>query len=304
MRNRVSQFLGACAALGLALAPIPATAQIDPAPPVQPQALTVQMPADTRVLVETLEKLVGKKGNITEGQNVRARVWRDVIVDKRVVIAKGTPVLVKVDFFKRNKIAGRKGRITLGAYEVVAADGTPVALGGGYQKEGKGRVALVATLSAVIFVPLIFIKGKKAELPEGTVFDAFTAATTTIAVQNPRPAMTVSLGETAEPFSATLLYDALEGVEKPKMFPIEIIAPQTDDPKFVIDRINSEEPKKVVKVENITTVACEESCTYRGEIPIKKLFKQFKKGLNTIEVADVSRDGERRATQVLVDIEI
>ena len=33
---------------------------------------------------------------------------------------------------------------------------------------------MTATLAAIVFIPLTFIIGKSAELPRGTVFDAYT----------------------------------------------------------------------------------------------------------------------------------
>ena len=39
---------------------------------------------------------------------------------------------------------------------------------------GANHTALAVTLCALVAWPLIFIKGKKAELPPGTIFDAYT----------------------------------------------------------------------------------------------------------------------------------
>ena len=48
-----------------------------------------------------------------------------------------------------------------------------VVLTGGYLKEGKGRVALSASLSALVSWPLIFINGETAKLPVGTPMQVY-----------------------------------------------------------------------------------------------------------------------------------
>lgn len=266
-------------------------------------AETLSIPTDTRVFVETLEEIIGKKGRVEEGQRIRAKVWKDVVVNRRVVIAKGASVLVRVDYFKTAKIAGRKGKITLGAYEVQTVDGQAAQLNGGYYKEGKGRIALTATLAGVVFLPFIFIKGKKASLPEGTVFDAYLSNEIDVQFGQDRPTQTISLQNFDAPaLSAEILYGAMQGVEKPKMFPVSIQFANVEDPQFSIDKINGEDAKDI-DIENIQRGPCDIACTYTGDIPIKKLVKQFKKGLNTIDVSTVN-NGERISTEVLVDIEI
>lgn len=266
-------------------------------------AETLIVPSDTRIFISTKEEIIGKKGRIREGQRIRAQVWRDVVVNKRVVVAKGTPVLVKVDFFKKAKIAGRKGKISLGAYEVETVDGGVMQLNGGYFKEGKGRIALTATLAGIVFLPLIFIKGQKAKLPEGTVFDAYSTQKMDVAFAQDMPTQTIALSPPLKDIEAKIVYEALEGVEKPKYFPLSIRFQATDNPNFVVDTINGDAASKSLKLENVVMGACAATCDYTGDVPIKTLVKQFKKGLNTIEVA-ADKNGERVGAEILIDIEI
>lgn len=83
----------------------------------QVYASMVRLPTDTRVYVETKQELIAKGDRVQQGQLVRASVWRDVVVDGRILIAAGTPVIAKVDQVKRRSIAGVKGTMTVGAYE-------------------------------------------------------------------------------------------------------------------------------------------------------------------------------------------
>ncbi|MEO0411471.1 MAG: hypothetical protein AAF221_06500 [Pseudomonadota bacterium] len=287
----------------------------------QAQAETLKVPADTRLFLTTQEELVGKKGAIIEGQRVRAQIWKDVVVEGRTIIRAGTPAMVKVDFFKRNKIAGRKGKITLGAYEVEATDGSALELTGGYYKQGSGRIFLTSALAGIVFLPLIFIKGGKAKLPEGTVFDAFTARSAEVDVP-PLPSVAAPTdidileddllaaglvrpdrAQGVPALSVEFLYSDMEKEEKPKAFPIEITAPAASTDTFTISHINGE-PASGVKVEGVSAPVCGPwRCTYRASIAIKPLIKKFSPGLNTVRLG-ASDMPNLASDDVLVEVEI
>jgi hypothetical protein len=267
-------------------------------------AETITIPAGTRIYVETNQDVVGKKKRTSVGQIVRASVWRDVIIDGQIIIKGGTPVLVRVDSIKGAKVAGIKGKMSLGAYETTLVDGTPVQLSGGYYKEGKGRIALVASLAGIVFLPLIFIKGKAAKLPSGTVFDAYIDRTVTVEVPGYKKSgrsidLTSVLGQS---FYAEVLYDELEAVEKPKVFSFAIQAPVGNSGEFIIDKVNGETIKALKLTANLT--GAEEGMEFwHGEVDIKKLGKKFQKGINTFEIA-TTIEGERVATEIVLDIQM
>lgn len=263
----------------------------------------ITVPSQTVVYVETDQPIKGKKKHTQEGQVVRATVWRDVDVDGRTVIKAGTPVLVRVDTLKGAKIAGIKGKMTLGAYDTTAIDGTKIELGGGYLKEGSGRIALTATLAALVFLPLIFMKGKAAELPRGTVFDAFTKTNTTVETANlgnvgPRLNLSKSMGPRLE---VEVLYDELAASEKPEKFAMLMKAPVGSTGKFVVDTINGVKVE-ALSIESKSMGVVADAETWRGEIEIKKLGKEFKKGINTFGVA-TEVNGERMDDEVVLDIQ-
>jgi len=268
-------------------------------------AETISVPVNTRIYVEIDQDISGKKKHTRQGQIVRASVWQDVVIGGHTVIAAGTPVLVRVDSIKGSKIAGGKGKMTLGAYETTLVDNSKIQLGGGYYKEGKGKVALAVTLAVVVFLPLIFIKGKSAHLPRGTVFDAYIDRATNVEIAG----YTQSTGPTIdltsvmeEGFSAEVLYNELEGVAKPKIFAFDIQAPVGNSGKFVIDRVNGQSIK-ALKLEASQTGAEDDMEYWRGEISIKKFVKQLKKGINTFEISTII-NGERVSKEIILDIQI
>lgn len=261
----------------------------------------VKLPTDTRVYVETKEALIGKGDQVQQGQIVRSQVWRDVVIDGQVLIAAGTPVLAKVDQIKHRQIAGVKGSMTIGAYEVEAIDGQTIQLSGGYNKEGKSRMALSITLGVLFILP-IFIPGKAAELPSGTVFDAYVDNSWQVDVGEHPTAGTIDLTFMGSDIEAELLYDKLEAQEKPKYFDFQITTPADAPREFVIDRINSEEVKPL-KLETVSEITEGEEAIVVVQIKIKDLIKNFAKGINTIEIANIAGE-ERVSTKLIVNIQI
>lgn len=268
-------------------------------------ANVVSIPPNTKIYIETDEPIIGKKKYTQAGQVVRANIWRDVVVDGQTVIEAGSSVLVRVDTLKGGRIAGRKGKMTLGAYDTTAIDGTIVDLGGGYFKEGTGRIALSATLAAVVFLPLIFIKGKSAELPRGTIFDAYTKRRTDISIDgiSARPTRSINLANIGySQMEVETLYDELETTDKPENFVFSINIPTGNSGVFSIDVINDETIDEPLELASEQTARESDVENWRGQIKIKKLAKKFKKGINTFEIA-TEIDGQRVGAQVVLDIQ-
>jgi hypothetical protein len=264
-------------------------------------ATGIRLPANTRIYVETTQELIGKRGQAEQGQSVRAKVWRDVVVNGHVLIAAGAPVMAKVDEVKHRNIAGVKGKMTVGAYETESVDGQAIQLSGGYHKDGKSRMALSITLGVLFILP-IFIPGKAAELPAGTVFDASVDNNWQVEVGATAGTRKINLSYMDSEISAELLYEKFEGQEKPKYFEFQISVPQDTSTTFVIDRVNSEAIDPL-KLKNISENIEDGELVVNAQIKIKKLLKKFVKGINTIEIASIEGN-ERIATKLIIDIEI
>ncbi len=267
----------------------------------QVYASSIRLPTDTRVYVETKQDLIAKGDRVQQGQLVRSEVWRDVVIDGHVLIEAGTPVISKVDQVKRRQIAGVKGSMTIGAYETESVDGQVIQLSGGYHKEGKSRMALSITLGVLFILP-IFIPGKAAELPAGTVFDAYIDKNWNVDIGDAEATQTIDLSYLGSDISAELLYDKMSETDKPKYFEFEIIVPVDSTREFVIDRVNSEQIDPL-KLKNISVSIEDDEAIINARIKIKSLVKVFAKGINTIEIAEVG-GSERVATKIIINIEM
>ena len=264
-------------------------------------AASVQLPNETRVYIETGQDLIGKGDQVQEGQFVKAAVWRDVVVNGNVLIAAGAPVIAKVDNLKKRQIAGVKGEMSVGAYETVSVDGQKIQLSGGYHKEGKSRMAMSITLGVLFILP-IFIPGKAAELPTGTIFDAYVDSNWNVDLGGAPAARKIDLSYMTADLSAELLYAKLEEQEKPEYFEFVITATEGTSTDFVIDRVNDKEISPV-KLKNISERNEDDELVVNAQVKIKTLLKEFAKGINTIEISS-QKDGKRSAARMIVDIQI
>ncbi|MEM1192759.1 MAG: hypothetical protein AAGH42_05125 [Pseudomonadota bacterium] len=266
-------------------------------------AESVRVPANTRVYVVLKEDVISKRKKFPEGKTVRAAVWRDVMINGYRVIDAGTPVLVKVDEIKSRKIAGIKGKISLGAYETTTTAGLPIQLDGGYFKKGKGRIALSATLAAVVFLPFIFIPGKRAKLPSGTVFDAYVDQSTIVELASERSVRSINLGGLVRNgFSADVDYDALEGVAKPDVFTLLLTGSINESNEMAVTSVNGNQIK-AIDVEVSSLVAEEGAASAIGTVKIEKLSKHFARGINRFTVTNTAVDGTAMEDEVVLDIQ-
>ena len=272
--------------------------------PIAYAAETV-IPDGTVVYLATLETVVGKKNETAVGDIVRARVWRDVVVDGQILIRGGTPATARVAAIKSRGLLGIKGKMSLAAVETTAVDGTPVYLDGGYNKEGKSRMAVSLGVGILLFWPALFVPGKAAELPAGTVMDSFVMGATTVAVaDSKKPTRSINLSSMMSGFTVEVLYDMLADEKKPKFFDFLITTDLDAPTSFVIDVVNNEKVSPIsLGVLSTEEDLEDEERAVRANVKIKTLAGQFRKGINTFEIAYVD-DGERVAEEVILQIEM
>lgn len=263
------------------------------------------LPQDTRVYLRLLQEVSGKRGDAEPGQKVECEVWRDVVIDGDVLIKAGTHALVKVDSVKHANIAGVKGKISLAAFETTAVDGQPVQLEGGYMKAGKSRMAMTISLAAVLFLPLIFIMGKAAVLPEGMVFDAFTGPAMKIHLQKPIEtveAPVINLSKAISGFSAEVLMDNLQNEKEPEYFIIRVETHNSVPQNLNIDVVNGKPLQKPIELEISNTQPRDQGATLLTRVKIKKLAENFQRGINRFEVSYME-NGQRIGTEVVLNVQ-
>jgi hypothetical protein len=266
--------------------------------------MTKMLPEGTRVYFRLDQVVSGKRGDAEEGDLVQCSVWRDVDLQGIVLVKAGTRGTCKVQSVKHANIVGIKGKLVIAALDTKTTDGQPLQLTGGYNKEGKSRMALSISLGVVLLLPLAFITGSPAILPEGTIFDAYSGPDVPVTVQGEASNLpAISLGGLLLPLTAdVLLDDFMIPNAKPEVFKIHITKQGALPAQFVIDSVNG-------KAVDALPLAVTESRLVDGgadviaTISIKTLAKHFQKGINRFEVA-YTENGERTAVETILNIQM
>jgi hypothetical protein len=258
-------------------------------------AASVMIPAGTRIFGELQQAVTSDVKEFDVGDFVTGHVWRNVVVDGRTVINAGTPMTLQVSAIQKRRTFGRAGSVEIRAVSVTAADGSEVFLDGGYDRKGESRVVLSSTLAALVAWPTLFIKGKEAVLPPGTVFDAAVPANTHVTVADgQRP--TLRLGSLSN-LTAEILYDDL--TEDAKELPVRVtLCRQAWTEPFVVTEVNDAEiePLEIEVSESLHENDCE---TAVGLIDLKDLSKHFGKGINRFTVSVAGESAE-----LILDVEM
>lgn len=256
-------------------------------------AQTVTIPAGTKLMGELDQQVTSNTRKFEVGDIVRGHVWRNVVVDGYTVIEAGAPMMLRVSDITKRKIAGRGGDVEVQAVSVTAIDGTEIFLDGGYDKKASHRTALSASLSALVFWPAIFIRGKEAVLEPGTIFDATVPANTRVTVGNrPRPIRLAA----ASDLSAEVLYERIE--EKARVLPVRVTLCAQPWNDVTVAEVNSV-PVPPIAFE-ADAVDQQGTChVATGGIDLKALTQHFRRGINTFMLASGTETSE-----VILDIEM
>ena len=161
----------------------------------------------------------------------------------------------------------------------------------------------LSIVGAVLFLPLIFIPGSAAEMPAGSVFDAYVDRSWKIAVEDAPKNTVIDLTSFSDDeIVVELLYEKLEEQEKPKYFEFLITVPDDAPRKFVIDRINGNSIDPI-KLKSKSEFIEDEEAFVNATVKIKTLIKKFQKGINTINIS-YGVEGDRVSAEIIVNLEI
>ncbi|SDP41571.1 hypothetical protein [Selenomonas ruminantium] len=147
----------------------------------------VSVPKNTLIKVALVDPVNTK--NLKKGDAIRYKVAADVIVDGKLVFAKGEPGDGTVTNVKQAKNFGRNAKLDIDYKQTKSIDGTYVAtfMGEESKKEMKNlAMAAGASLAGIVLLGPIgviggaFVNGKNIDLPAGTEFYIQTKNDTTL----------------------------------------------------------------------------------------------------------------------------
>jgi len=165
-------------------------------------------------------------------------------------------------------------------------------------------MAMTISLGVIVFLPLIFITGSAAELPEGAVIDAYSGPDIPVVVQadvGSVPVINLS-GVGVDYTAEAVLDDFMVPGAKPEVFKIKVIKEGAAPSKLVIDNVNGKSIQPI-PLEIIDSVSRDGVTTSMATVSIKTLSKQFQKGINRFEVSFVE-GGEKKSSEVILNIQM
>lgn len=262
------------------------------------------LPAGTRLYLSLEKQVTSRRGEVDVGETVPCRVWRDVEHEGSIIIKGGTPAGCRVDKVKRSNMGGNQGTLSIGGMDTKAVDGQTVMLQGGYNKEGGSRRAAVWTVGLLLFWPALFVPGRAAELPPGTLFDVSTVNDTKLRVEMPdtAPAVTLNLSSITGSFRAEPMLEEFLAQQKPEILKLRVTKDEPLPSGFVIDSVNGKMIDPIPLTLTPATVT-DGMAQVVCEAKIKPLAKYFQKGINRFEVA-YTEAGARTGTEVVLDIQM
>jgi len=139
-----------------------------------------ELKAGTNFQIELIQTLSSKVS--TTGQVVSFRVKLDVEVDGKILIKAGEELTGLITASNQARELGREGGLEVQVTQVKAIDESIIQLSGNIHKAGDNRSVESIGIAALIFWPALFIKGKEAEIPAGTIFITSVAQTAVITV--------------------------------------------------------------------------------------------------------------------------
>jgi len=259
--------------------------------------------AETPVYL-ALDEAVSSKGNgYGVGTIVRCRVWRDVDSGGVVFIKSGTAATCRVDKVSRHHVGGFQGKVSVAAVETRAVDGQNVILAGGYGKEGANHKLVVLGVGLILFWPALFLSGGNAELPPGTVFDAYTVNDLSLQPQAvaAQPAA-VDLSSFSNGLKAEFMLDDFLAQPKHEAFRIKVSKDDHLPDKLVIDTVNGKPIDPItLTIKDVTVQDGRASAV--AETATKTIARDFVKGINRFEVSYIE-NGQRQATEVVMNVQM
>ena len=136
------------------------------------QQPTTLIPDGTELAVVTIDDISSK--DATEGDPVNFRVAEDVVIDGRVVIAKGTLAKGTVTSAVRSGRMGKGGKLGIRLESTNTVDRQRVKLRAAKGKKGGDNTASVIALTMLVSVFFLLKKGDDAKIKAGTRIQVFT----------------------------------------------------------------------------------------------------------------------------------
>ncbi len=175
--------------------------------PMMALAKEIKLEEGTPVRLKLLDTISSKSNH--EGDSISFRVVDDITTadGKTVLIKSGAVAWGSVTEVQERGMVGSKGELSLSIEATKASDGKRVPLRASLHREGKGKLGTVVALSLIITPLFLFMRGKNAKVPAGTIINAYVDRDIMVAVADaPTPAQTAEATGTENSVPVNLLH--------------------------------------------------------------------------------------------------
>jgi len=139
--------------------------------PISAVAANITIKAGTPVILTVEKSIDSEVANV--GDPVHLSVARDVEINGKVVINRGTRATGEVVSVEKKGYVGKPGKIAIAVRSATAVDGTEVRLRDTVTREGKSQQTTALLLGLIVCILLLFIKGESSIIPVGTEIKAY-----------------------------------------------------------------------------------------------------------------------------------
>ena len=136
------------------------------------KGIEVTVPDGTAVSVITIDEISSKTAS--EGDALTFKVDEDVVVNGRVVIAKGTIAKGSVSDVAKSGHMGKGGKLGIRLESTTTVDSQKIKLRASKGKEGDDKTGSVIALTLLVSPFFLLKKGKDAKIKPGTKLGAYT----------------------------------------------------------------------------------------------------------------------------------
>ena len=266
----------------------------------QAEETDLVLPAGTPVFLVLQDSVISTFADASwapsrEGDDLDAVVWRDVVVDRFILIRAGAGARVRVTEITKESPLGRKGEITLTPLSAVGSDGQFIELAGDFSHSGQDAYAR-EFLAGMFSYGLGGSNKDRAWFKVGSVISSRVKADATVTV--------IRSGEQTSEVSASallarIMLESLERGKKIRLLPIELSCceERVVDPEIVT--FNGEEIRPLpLKIrEGVIRNDCSLIIT---ELEFLSIKDRFAAGVNWFEI----QSGNQRAEIIVLPSEI
>lgn len=127
----------------------------------------------TIILIKSFSIISSKTA--IDGESIDFFCAENIVVDNKIIIKKNNKVTGKVESSEKSRSLGKEGSLKIVFNYITAIDGQNIPISGVYNYlKGENKSGTAVGLSFVLSPLFLFLKGKEANIPIGSLIEVYT----------------------------------------------------------------------------------------------------------------------------------